>query len=218
MAISFPIPQNQLGDLLPVQVVDWNLETYQELSMQGNAEFLAADLASPLWTGNVTLRPLLHTDARAWMARLNALDGSIYPFYLANPLGWWPKADPGGSATTGLTPTINTINANRKELTFAGLVDGYVISPGDFFSVSYASGARRALFQCVTGATAGGSGTTASIEVRPHIQAGISAGASVSFAKPAAKVKIVPGTLTSQFYNANRTRINFSVRQTLQAD
>lgn len=217
MAISFPIAQASLGDTLPVQTVEWNLQYFQELSMAGDGEFLAADLAPPLWTGQVSLRPLLNTDARAMMARLYALDGSIYPFFLANPLGWWPKADPGGLIFGTPTPTILAINANRKELTFSGFPAGYIVSPGDFFAVAYASGQRRALFQCVTGATAGESGTTASIEVRPHIQSGITDGSSALFVKPAAKVKIVPGSLNSSFHNANRARITFSVRQTLQA-
>lgn len=214
--ITFPIPQADFGDQLPVQVVDWNLKLFQEMSMAGNGEFQTKDLAPPVWEGNVTLRPLLKTVARGWEARINALDG-MHPFYLANPLGWWPAKDPGGSIYGLSAPTIGVIGGNRKELTFTGLPANYVLSSGDFFHVAYAGGTRRGLFQIVTGGNASAGGITPSLEVRPHLQAGITDGLTVSFKRPSAKVKMVPGTVSLTWHNANRDRITFSVRQTLQA-
>ena len=216
-AITFPIPQANLGDLLPVQIVDWQPQHFQEMSQGGNGEFLVADLAPRLWVGQVTLRPLLNTVARGWRAKLDAMDGGLRTMYLANPLGWYPALDPGGSILAASAPVIGVIETNRKELSITGLPAGYVISSGDFFAVAYSGGTRRGLFQFVGEGTANGMGTLAAIEVRPHIQAGITAGLAIMLKKPAAKVKIVPGTLNSAMHNANRTRISFSVRQTLQA-
>ncbi len=216
-AITFPIAQASLGDLLPVQSVNWEPTWLQELSQAGNGEFLVHDLGPRLWEGQVTLRPLLHTVARGWRAKLDALDGGVHTFYLANPLGWYPALDPGGTILAAAAPAIGTIEANRKELSITGLPPGYVISSGDFFAVAYGGGTRRGLFQFVGEGTANGFGTLAAIEVRPHLQAGITNGLAIMLKKPAAKVKILPGSLTSPMHSANRTRISFSVRQTLQA-
>lgn len=216
MALTFPLAQATLGDTLPIASVVWTPLWQQEFSGLGSGEFLTADLAPQLWEGDVALRPLLHTDARAMMAMLTALGGAAEAFYLANPLGWYPATDPGGTILGAATVTIKTINANRKELAFAGLPVGYVLTAGDFFAVTYST-SRRALIQLVGGGTADSSGDTAEIEVRPHLRSGITTTLGVTLKKPAAKVKIVPGSLAPQMHNASRTRISFRVRQTLEA-
>ena len=216
MVLSFPIAQATLGDTLPVASVVWSPFYQQEFTGLGSGEILTNDLAPQLWQGDVSLRPQLHTVARGLMAKLNALGGSKEAFYLANPLGWWPAADPGGTVYAGSSgPAILTINADRKRVAFEGLAAGLVLSPGDFFAVDYNSG-RRALIQLVEGGTVDGSGETAELEVRPHLRSGITTGLTVTFERPAAKVKIVPGSLQPQYHSANRTRISFSVRQSLQ--
>lgn len=216
-AITFPIPQADLGDQLPVQSVVWELMRQQEFSGLGSGEGLAADLGPALWEGEVTLRPLLNTAARALAAKFDALDGAINTFYLANPLGWWPAADPGGALYGSATPDIASIESNRKELSFSGLPAGYVLTAGDMFMVDYGSPSRRALLRLVADITANGSGATAAVEVRPHLRSGITTTLNVSFERPSAKVKIVPGTFSQQYHSANRTRISFRVRQTLAA-
>lgn len=215
--LTFPVPQADLGDLLPILSVDWELEQHQEISVDGAGELLAHDLARPLWTGNVSLVPQLHTEARALDAQFDALDGSLNTFYLANPMGWWPKMDPGGVIYGGATPLINGIETNRKQVAFKNLPIGYVLSAGDMFSVSYASGTRRGLFRLREGATVSALGTTPSLEFRPHMSAGILANDPVSFARPAAKVKIVPGSKSAKMVRVNKQQITFTVKQTLQA-
>ncbi len=216
--LTYPVPFASLGQTLPIQTVDWVLEQYQELSMSGNGETLATDLARPLWTGVVTLRPQLVTEARALMAQLDALDGAIETFYLANPLGWWPKMDPGGVLYGASTPLIGAINANKKQISFKNLPIGYVLSPGDMFHVEYGGGgARRGLFRLREGQTVSALGTTGLLEFRPHISAGALVNDVVSFARPAAKVKMMPGTLDKKQVRNNKEQITFSVRQTLQA-
>ena len=58
---------------------------------------------------------------------------------------------------------------------------------------------------------------TAELDVRPHIRPGISAGATVTLIKPAAKVKIVPDTLSIVNQGGLHASLRFQVRQTLQA-
>lgn len=217
MALSFPLAQTLLGDLLPIQSVVWELMREQEFSGIGGGEGLAADLGPALWEGEVSLRPLLHTDARAMAAKIDALDGSINSFYLANPLGWWPKLDPRGTVYGGSTPSILSIAENRKELRITELPANYALSTGDMFALDYGSPSRRALHRLVGDVTATGSGITTFVEVRPHLRPGVVPALAVDFSRPSAKVKIVAGSVSQSFHSANRTRISFRVRQTLAA-
>lgn len=216
MAIAFPVAQANLGDLLPIQSVSWALSRQQEVSGLGTGEMIVADLGAPLWEGEVALRPLLHTDARAMMAKIDAMDGGVQSMYLANPLGWWPKMDPKGTAYGSAEPVILAVDANRKELRFDDLPAGYRLSAGDMFAVEYGSG-RRGLYRLVGDVVADGTGRTALVEVRPHLRPGIVTGLAATFARPAAKVKIMPGSVSSSMHSPNRTRIAFRVRQTLAA-
>ncbi|HEV7345466.1 MAG TPA: hypothetical protein VGN60_07520 [Devosia sp.] len=217
MAATFPIAQADLGDILPVQSVVWELTRQQELTGLGSGEALAADLAPSLWMGEVSLRPLLHTDARAMAARIDMLDGAIHAFYLANPLGWYPKMDPHSTIYGASAPVLATIAANRKEVAISGLPAGYKLSAGDMFAVDYGSPSRRGLYRLGADVAASGAGLTALVEVRPHLRPGVTEALSVTFARPAAKVKMVAGTVSQQMHSANRTRISFRVIQTLAA-
>ena len=217
MALTFPLAQTDLGDLLPIQSVTWELMRQQEFSGLGSGEGIAADMGPGLWEGDVSLRPLLHTDARAMAAKLDALDGAINSFYLANPLGWWPKLDPGGTVYGASTPVLDTIDDNRKEVRISGLPNDYQLSAGDMFAIDYGSPSRRALLRLVADVVASGAGLTPLVEVRPHLRPGITETLAVDFSRPAAKVKLVPGSVSQQMHSANRTRISFRVRQTLAA-
>jgi hypothetical protein len=214
-ALTFPLAQASLGDVLPIQSVVWELARQQEMSATGAGEMLVADLAPPLWEASVSLRPLLHTEARALAAKLDALDGGVQSFFLANPLGWWPAKDPRGLLYGSATPVIASIETNRKELSFSGLPANYELTAGDMFSVAY--GSRQGLYRLVADVKANSSGATAAVEVRPHLRPGVSASQAVDFSKPAAKVKIIPGSIGQSFHSVNRTRISFRVRQTLAA-
>ena len=217
--LTYPVPFANLGQLLPILSVDWVLDTFQELSMDGHGETLSADLARPLWRGDVTLVPQLHTEARALMAQLDALDGATHTFYLADPLGWWPKLDPGGVIYGSSTPAVNAIETNKKQISFKNLPVGYVLSPGDMFHVEYgAGGTRRGLFRLREGALVSAFGTTGMLEFRPHISAGALENDVVSFARPAAKVKLISNSLDKKQVRNNKSQITFSVRQTLQAN
>jgi hypothetical protein len=217
MVLSFPLSQASFGDTLQVVSVDWVPMWQQELSGLGSGEFLTNDLAPMLWRGDVTLRPMLHTDARALMTKFTALS-SDEAFYLANPLGWWPKTDPGGTLyLTSSDPKVKSVNADKKRVAFKGLAVGLVLSAGDFWHVDYGSPSRRSLLHLVEGGTVDGAGETAELEVRPHVRPGIAADDVISFGKPAAKVKIIPGTFAPRYHSATRTQISFSVMQTLQA-
>jgi hypothetical protein len=65
------------------------------------------------------------------------------------------------------------------------------------------------LLQAAEGAIANGSGTTAEFEVRPHLRRGVTAGLPVMLKKPAAKVKIVPGSLRIETVTTLLSQLRF---------
>lgn len=216
MVLTFPLALDQLADLVPIVSAHWQPVWQQETSGTGGGELLAADLGPMLWEADVALRPVLNTASRPVKARLEALDGARRSFYLYDPTNCYPTHDPGGVVLGDAEVTIKAVGGDNKTLSLEGLPAGYVLSD-DMLAVDYGSPARRALLRMVGSVTANGSGESAPFEVRPHLRPGIVAGLPVMLAKPAAKVKILPGSLSYEPASANRVRIRFRVRQTLQA-
>jgi hypothetical protein len=88
---------------------------------------------------------------------------------------------------------------------------------GDYMHVDYGTPSRRALLQAAEGATANGSGVTGEFEVRPQLRPGITAGLAVALKKPAAKVKIVSGSVRIETVTTLLSQLRFTARQTLAA-
>jgi hypothetical protein len=216
VTLSFPLAVADLADLLPIAAVAWNEARQDAVSALGSGEWLTHELAPPLHEAEVRTARLPHARAEQLRARLRALDGGAH-FYLCNPTVLYPQADPGGAILSSANVVIATINANRKALTLSGLPAGYVITMGDYMHVDYGTPSRRALMQAVEGATANGSGVTAEFEVRPHLRPGIIAGLAVTLKKPAAKVKIVPGSVRVETVTTLLSQLRFTARQTLAA-
>jgi hypothetical protein len=112
---------------------------------------------------------------------------------------------------------IASIDTNFRAIALSGLPAGYVITMGDYLHVDYGTPSRRALLQAAEGATANGSGATGEFEVRPQLRPGITAGLAVTLKKPAAKVKIVPGSLRIETVTTLLSQLRFTARQTLAA-
>ena len=218
MAISFPLSLANLADLLPVERADWNEFRQEATSPLGSGEFLTIDLAPPLWQADVASVPMPHATAEQMRARLASLNGSGQCFYLCNPVAKYPQADPTGAILGSSSVVINTIASNRKALSLSGLPAAYAITIGDYLAITYDT-SRRALIQAAESVAAGGSGATAEFEVRPFLRPGITTTLAVTLAKPAAKVKIVPNTLSiERAEDALMSRVRFAARQTLAKD
>lgn len=217
MALTFPLSLQNLADLLPIESAPWNLVYQQEFSGLGSGEGLAHDLAPPLLEAEVSTGPMYNDDAYAVQARLNALMGSVQSFYLTNPAKPGPRMDPKGEILGSATPALSFIGANRKIVRINSLPAGYVISAGDFFHVDYGTG-RRALIQAVEASTASAGGVAPEFEVTPHLRPGVTTTLAVQLIKPAAKVKLVPGTFRLENSGALHSRLRFTARQTLAAN
>jgi hypothetical protein len=215
--LSFPLALADLADLLLIAAVAWNELRQDASSTLGSGEWLTHELAPPLHEAEVRTARLPHSRAEQLRARLRSLDGGAH-FYLSNPTMPYPQADPGGVLLGSASAVIASIHANRTAITLSGLPAGYVITMGDYLHVDYGTPSRRALLQAAEGATANGSGVTAQFEVRPHLRPGIAAGLAVSLKKPAAKVKIVPGSVRIETVTTLLSQLRFTARQTLAAD
>lgn len=214
--LSFPFVLADLADLLPVAAVAWNEARQDAISALGSGEWLTHELGPPLHEAEVRTARMPHARAEQLRARLRTVNGGAH-FYLCNPTMLYPQADPGGAVLGSASVVIASINANRRALALSGLPAGYVITMGDYLHVDYDAPPRRALLQAAEGATANGSGVTPEFDVRPHLRPGITAALAVSLKKPAAKVKIVPGSVRIETVTTLLSQLRFTARQTLAA-
>lgn len=195
MAVLFPRSTASLADTLRIMSVRWILQEQQEYSGLGSGEFLVADLGPRLWKADVAFATMADADAAEVQADFETLDGGMSEFYLYDPRKRYPRADPDGSILGASSVQIATLGSNNKSLTVSGLPAGYVLSKGDFFHFDYGtSPVRRALHRIVETVTANGAGVSPVFEVRPHFRAGVQTGLAVKLKKPAAKMRLIPGS------------------------
>ena len=206
-----------LADLLPIVSGIWEPIYQQETSGAGTGELLAANLGPMLWGASVETGPMYLDEAKQIRARILLLDGSMGTFYFWSPEAKGPQSDRNGVILDDAGVEIGSIGTNNRSVAFSGLPAGYQLTIGDMFHVDYGSPSRRALFALGESGVASSGGETAELEVRPHIRPGIVAGAAVTLIKPAAKVKIMPDTLSIANQGGVHASLRFSVRQTLQA-
>lgn len=214
--LTFPLALSVLNDIIPVGRAKFRLMNNQELSGMGSGQILAAELAPSLWTAEVSTPQYPHDKIDQVQARLEALDGSIRSFYLADPKRLYPQYDPNGTKLAGFTPTINSINANMRAISLGGLPGLYAITVGDLLCFDYGSPARRSFHRVVESATAGNSsGITAQFEIRPLVRTGTTTGLTVTLIKPAFKCILKPDSVESERLDTNFSQLSFSVIQRL---
>lgn len=216
MTASFPLAQSALADLLRIRSVTWNLQRFVETSGIEEDD-LEAELRSPRWLAEVESVPMTNAEANQLHARFLLLDGGQQAFYLHNPLAPYPQSDPDGSIVGSSTVQIHTVGGDNKTLRMKGLPVGYVLTIGDYIAVTYNSGRRGFYIVCET-VTADGGGITPSFEVRAYLRPGTAVNDAVDLTKPAAKVKLVDGTLRVEPISVVHSVIRFTARQTLRAD
>lgn len=220
MVLAFPLSLANLNDLLPIETVTWSLGEDQELSSTGDGEILAADLGPRLWQADCSTIAADIDTIEGLRARFNTLDGAIQSFYLSDPRRPYPATDPTGTLLAAAEVTIASIEANRKELTFAGLPAEFVLPRGTMLSVTAGDPSRTALLQLAADVTAvaGEDETTAGpVELRPHLRPWVDVDQAVTLLKPVAKMKLVPKSLTVVQVSPVTHQLRFTARQTLAA-
>jgi hypothetical protein len=213
MALTFPLSLAAFADTLPIASNPFILEEMQELSIAGSGETIAATLAPSRWTSPVMLARMVHTKARAVQARLEAMSGPVQSFFLHCVTNSFPAADPGGEILGEAAVTIHAIGGNNRSLRLTGLPAGYVLSPGDALAFSYGSNpVRRAWHRLAEGSEASSGGLTPLFELSTPLRPGVAEGLAITLKKPAAKMFIVPKSV-SVSHTARHSTISFQAMQ-----
>lgn len=179
MPITYPF--DLLADF-PGWSTEFDLLWRQEQSRQANGRTIVKDMGSPLWRASYQSRNMKPNELDYWRARLAAMENGLKTF-LGRPLSRCrPINHPGSAALPG--GTLSSIGGDRKTVTIGGLT-GITLRVGDMVQIG-----TRDLHHLVDVAGA-------TMEVRPHIWPGVTAGAAVVISKPSCVMAIVPGSISN---------------------
>ncbi|PRD42182.1 hypothetical protein C5748_17100 [Phyllobacterium phragmitis] len=208
-------------DGFPGWTTDFRLMRRDQTARSQGGSTIVKRRNTPLWTltaQTISLRP---NDLDRWRARMEALEDASRLFWgysmsrcypILYPNGSWPT----GPAFNGLTATINTLNANNKAMTLAGVPEGYKPSEGDMLSFQYGPDPSYALHRIEETVTASAGGVTPEFEVRPHIRPGAVVGTAVRLVRPRCLMMIVPGSVSAPAdLNTGRGTVSFQGLQVL---
>lgn len=217
MAFSFPLSPPEFADLFSVEEAIFTPLRNDHTSGLGSGQPLNAELASPLWQGDVTTGWIPNDDAEALAALFEILCQPGKDFYIHNPRKLGPRQDKDGSILGAASPTLHTIAANNHQVRVTGLPSGYVLSRGDMFAFDYGpmQQRRRAFHRFAETVSATSGGLTPLAEVTPHIRPGAVAGAAVTLIRPAMRARLVPGSYRPIQAGSLHMRFSFSVTQKL---
>lgn len=189
--VTFPL--SFLSQRLGLSSVAFDMQRNDELSGSGDGRYWTAQLARPLWKVTASLHVQNPATARSIDARIRGLDGSANAFLFQDP-----TYEPVFGATAELaasTVTLGSISGNRTQVSLAGLPPGYVLVPGDRFSIDW--GTDRVYFAEFTeDATADASGATGLARVMPYPPLSLAVGAGVELVSPKIRVFIPPNGYT----------------------
>ncbi|MCM2292299.1 hypothetical protein NAC44_08155 [Allorhizobium sp. BGMRC 0089] len=191
MALTYPYSVAFLSDLLPVASVSWSVQRNDELSGVGDGRLWQAELADPLWTAEIGLRPLRTGAARQIAAKVRALNGSQESVFLCDPMSWFPQADPGAKRLGDAQVFLQS--ASTTALALSGLPPGYRLTAGDKLSLTYETASRFAFLEVSEDAVADENGVTPAFSVFPHVPPAVTAGTAVTLNKPACRMVLQSG-------------------------
>lgn len=189
MALTFPLTLADFANTLWIQQEAFDLGESQSFGETGGGEIIGTSQGKRLWGGSVSVTPRYHADQARVEAVLRALRTPGGTFNIGDMARRFPTADPDGTILGANTVAIDSVSTDRTEITFTGLPNGYVLTPGDYFHFTYDG--RRAFHQIVDGATAASGEAT--VQVVPAIRPYSSAG-NVTFKNPALRAVVIPGT------------------------
>jgi hypothetical protein len=209
MSITYPI---NLLPGFPGWTTGFSLRWRQEQSTLASGRILVKDMGSPLWTLRATTKTLSPNNLDLWRAKMASLENGLQTFLgysmsrcypIKYPLGAWPT----GSAFTGLTANLASINANRKAVTLSALPAAFVLSAGDYISITI--GTRKDLHQVMETVTANGSGVTPEFEIRPSLWPDMTITKAVAVKQPSCLMAVVPGSVSSDASSSGWGSVTF---------
>ena len=216
MALAFPLSNAGFMDLLGIAEITFDAPPQVEANGTGGGEIMTADLGPMLWTGSVSLGAMTALESATPELLLDVLGPPGRSFYAYDTRRPAPLADPTGAILGAAAPTINSLNANNRDVSLTGLPAGYVLTRGDYLAFTYSG--VRALHRIVTNTvSANGAGTTAQFEVTPRLRPGASVGLAVTLVKASCKAVLVPGSVNKGRSRKTITReMAFRFSQTLR--
>jgi hypothetical protein len=187
------LPLASLNDILPIEQVVWDIKRSDEISGDGDSRVWQAELADPLWTGEILLAEGESADLKRVAAIIRRLNGAQDSFFLCDPLSRYPFADPDGVILGASVVQIASIGLDNRSLALKGLPAAYKLTTGDKGQATFAT-SRNFFFEVSEDVTANGSGVTPQFDIFPHCPPGLAVNDLVILAKPACRVFIMPGT------------------------
>jgi hypothetical protein len=177
---AFPRPFPLMGCFTDDCTFDLDRREARSLTGSGNPD--VAEMAPPAWVGEWSTKLLSREDYATWDAWLTSLRGGLRLFRGRPSKSRWPLAYPrgfggltvGGDPFSGLG-NLSNIAAGRDVVTINQLPNGFIVKPGDFFSIPV--GSRQHIHQILEVATASSNALTTTIE--PIIRPGVSTGIAV---------------------------------------
>lgn len=195
------LPLSDVFDLLPISQVRWDREDYNEVSGMGSGAFWEAELAPPLWSGDVGFDADLTSDLIQIAALIRWLRATKQRFMMCDPTAQYPASDPRGLILGSANVTLRAIT-NRFVAPLQNLPAGYVLTPGDKMQVPYAD--RHAFVEVARRTVANGAGQ-ADVPISPYLPLPVAAGAAVTLKRPA-----FPATIVPQSHNPGTARQTFT--------
>lgn len=197
MPLAYPLARETFFDVLPIASMNLHLPEAVALARTAGGEQLPAELGERLWTGQVTLGPLLRAETGRPEVLIDLLRGAGRSFLVYDRRRPAPLSDPAGAILGAAAPVIDTLGADTRELRVGGLPVGYQLSAGDYLSFSYGSAPLRyALHRVVDPTvTAAAGGLTPFFEVTPYIRPGAVTGAAVTLLRAYCKAQLIFGSV-----------------------
>lgn len=211
MAITYPLPITFI-DSLKLNDAAFTLEFGQDVTGLASGLILGKDLRPALWKFEGQTIPHRNNLVPALEAKFRSMKGVIKTFLVYNPMAPYPYADPTGSIIGSNNVQVSSVTVASSTVAFKGLTAGYVLTAGDYFSVSYSSG-KIGFHQLLESVTANGSGVTAAVEVTPPLRTGIAADDAVTLKKPYAEMRLEPNSVQPSAVGVMHTRFSFKAVQ-----
>lgn len=194
MALGFPLSLSEFFNPLVTPDVTMDLGEAMSIQTTQGGEIIASDYGARLWYGTVTVWAKTYTTIDSAASRAKLLRQAGASFLITHPSREGPQADPTGAILGGATPTIVSVNANRRDVTINGLPAGYVLTNGDLIEFNYLSSpVRYALHEVVSQVTASGGGA-AVVELMPPLRPGYVTPMSIRLIQPRCQAKMIPGS------------------------
>lgn len=214
MALTYPLPLAQFGNLLRVSRLALHCPSPMSNAQTAAGEVLRARLGASLWRGEVGLTFERQVNTRGIRGLLDALLDEHASFIFSPHDYYGPASDLRGVGLYGSTPTLDGVTSGGR-VRFAGLPPGYRLTSDDLVSWTYGSGpVRYAFHRLLEGGVASGAGQL-TVAVWPHVRIGWAQGAAANFVTPRMKAVMLdrdPGVSAGMFHSG----ASFEFVQTLR--